>query len=164
MKAYNCICRKCGEKEDHIFKSNEIISCSSEDCNGEMTKIAGPIGGTNILPLKLGEADRFVPFFLSSTKKKINTQLEMIAAYKDLYSMNKKVKFKSEEEPLLNSHAVTEDDLDDDDDDDDEDLQHSSSNVDAEDDVDDADEEPIVAAPVAKAKAKRGRPVRRANV
>ena len=153
----------CGEREDHIFKSNEIICCSSKNCEGEMDRIAGPIGGSNILPLKLGEADRFIPFFLKSANKKITTQLEMLAVYKDLYSTSKKVKFKSEQEQVLNSHSLSEDDFeDDDDDDDDEDLPLSAK--------DDDNGERLIAVgfpkrvDATKPKARRGRPVRGAHV
>lgn len=84
MKAYNCECLGCGFKADRIVKGNEVIKCK---CDQVMSKVGGPIGGSNILPLSIGQPDRFIAFESSTLGRKINTEIELKAAYDEMYAV-----------------------------------------------------------------------------
>lgn len=85
MKAYNVECLGCGFRGDRIKKGNEVLKCSN--CNQPLTTIGGPIGGEGILPLALGQPDRFIAYESQTLGRKINTAIEMQQAFEDMYGI-----------------------------------------------------------------------------
>lgn len=87
MKAYNFGCQ-CGLQTDMIIRENsDVVRCPKSGCSAIMSKISGPIGGSNILPLSVMEQDRFIPFNSKTLGRKISTNVEMAAAYEELYGI-----------------------------------------------------------------------------
>lgn len=82
MKAYQ-MKRPDGSLVVRIVNTNEII----KDKGVVLEKVGGPIGGSNILPLGVGEKDKFIPFRLDSGVE-IKTDAEARKAYEEQNSLN----------------------------------------------------------------------------
>ncbi len=101
MKAYNM--KKKGNEDQvfvRIFKGTEI---ARDENDNVMEKVGGPIGGLNILPLNIGEEDRFVSFKLDDGTL-IKNQKEFNKAYDEMYGIKAVVDAK----PEVEAEASTE--------------------------------------------------------
>ncbi len=82
MKAYR-MKSKDGQIVVRIVNGSEVI----KDTDGSaLERVGGPIGGSNILPIGVGEKDEFVPFKLDDGKD-ITTEAEAKTAYEEMYGL-----------------------------------------------------------------------------
>lgn len=99
MRAFNFVCASCGEEGDRIVKGNEIVKCSK--CESIMEKVGGPIGGSDILPVSIGEANKFVSFESVTLGRDIKTESEMQKAYEEMYGIKSVVSKPPAEVPAV---------------------------------------------------------------